>query len=114
MGWAVGYDNNWERDVGYGVPSICDHPDCRTEIDRGLAHVCGGDIYGGETGCGLFFCPDHLDGDNLCDRCANKQSPYNPSPDTKEWIEHKLTDPTWEQWRNENGLNPFELRSLKI
>jgi hypothetical protein len=20
MGWSIGYDNKWERDIGYGVP----------------------------------------------------------------------------------------------
>ena len=28
MSWAVGYDSKWQRDIGYGVPSICDHPKC--------------------------------------------------------------------------------------
>ena len=42
MGWAVGFDNNWNRDIGYGVPAICDFPGCGEEIDRGLGYVCGG------------------------------------------------------------------------
>ena len=83
MGWAVGYDRNWNRHIGYGVPSACDHPDCDKEIDRGLGYVCGGDMYGGEHGCGLFFCGSHLYYVNnpnlpsddqwspqLCERCA--------------------------------------------
>lgn len=28
MGWSVGYDDNWKRDIGYGVPALCDYPDC--------------------------------------------------------------------------------------
>ena len=24
MGWQVGYDSKWQRDIGYGVPAICD------------------------------------------------------------------------------------------
>ena len=28
MGWAIGYDSNWGRDIGYGVIAYCDHPDC--------------------------------------------------------------------------------------
>lgn len=56
MGWSLGYDDNWKRDIGYGVPSTCDHPSCNEEINRGLAHVCGGQPPGGEFGCGLFFC----------------------------------------------------------
>lgn len=54
MGWSIGYDKKWKRDVGYGVPTTCDHHDCNEEIDRGLSYVCGGDIYGGERGCGLY------------------------------------------------------------
>ncbi len=95
MGWAVGYDSNWNRDVGYGVPATCDHPDCDTEIDRGLGHVCGGDIYGGEEGCGLFFCCGHLSyatGPQQCDRCIAGDDPFEPKPDVAEWINHKLTD----------------------
>ena len=60
MGWEIGYDSAWDRDVGYGVPTECDHPNCNAQIDRGLSYVCGGEPYGGELGCGLFFCEDHL------------------------------------------------------
>ena len=38
MSWAVGYDSKWQRDIGYGVPSICDHPKCNKEIHRGLSY----------------------------------------------------------------------------
>lgn len=40
MSWAVGYDTNWHRDIGYGVPAECDHPECTERIDRGLGYVC--------------------------------------------------------------------------
>jgi hypothetical protein len=73
MGWAIGYDTNWHRDVGYGVPAYCDHPDCQKIIDRGLSYVCGGDVYGGEHGCGLYFCEHHLfsgDFGLTCERCT--------------------------------------------
>lgn len=60
MGYEIGYDDNWQRDIGYGVPAECDHPGCHAKIDRGLSYICGGDIGGGELGCGLFFCYDHL------------------------------------------------------
>jgi hypothetical protein len=59
MGWSIGWDGTWKRDIGYGVPAYCDHPECSAEIDRGLSYVCGGDPYGGEHGCGLFFCGKH-------------------------------------------------------
>lgn len=100
MSWAVGHDPNWHRDVGYGVPAQCDHPDCREDIHRGLAYLCGDDIYGGEHGCGLFFCTRH-GGGTICERCESGQAPFEPTLDTDEWINHKLTDPSWEQWRNE-------------
>lgn len=116
MGYSVGWDSNWKRDIGYGVPSICDHPGCTTEIDRGLGYVCGSGPYGGEHGCGLFFCGAHLASYtrrtdvggprlnlsvSLCERCGkkSKKGPFEPTADTLEWMEHKLGDPSWAQWR---------------
>ena len=45
MSWSIGYDDNWDRDIGYGVPAYCDHPGCNEEIDRGfdLAKAIRGD-----------------------------------------------------------------------
>jgi len=112
MSWSIGYDNNWKRDIGYGVPAVCDHPKCNEEIDRGLGYVCGGDAYGGEKGCGLFFCVEHGGGEyQRCPRCRAHKPPYkHPKPDTREWIEWKLTDESWATWRKEN---PEEVRELK-
>jgi hypothetical protein len=109
MSWAVGYDENWKRDIGYGVPATCDHPGCAAEIDRGLSYVCGSEPFGGNHGCGLYFCSAHMeiagdrrDNAHLCRRCYwNKGGYYTPSPDTPEWIEHKATDPSWAEWRAE-------------
>ena len=107
MGWSVGFDPNWRRDIGYGVPSICDHPGCGKEIHRGMAYVCGGEPWGGDDGCGLFFCPDHP-GPNrdarqpVCERCAAYADPFEPTPDLPEWVEWKLTDESWGQWRDDN------------
>ena len=114
MGWSIGYDSNWQRDIGYGVPAYCDHPGCKEEIDRGLSYVCGGDTYGGEKGCGLYFCAEHLSYYNkrvdgrikaipLCDRCGHNRKPYKPTEEHPEWLKFKMTDPTWKQWRVENG-----------
>ena len=94
MGWSRGYDLNWKRDIGYGVPSVCDSPKCNQLIDRGLAYVCGGQPYGGESGCGLFFCSKHLyfhihKGTFTCSRCVNYKPPYKPKPDVEEWITWK-------------------------
>ena len=112
MGWSVGYDSNWNRDIGYGVPATCDHPGCGEEINRGLAYVCGNQQpYGGEDGCGLFFCGKH-GGGSLCERCEGKRkkSAFEPTPDVPEWIEWKLTDESWKRWRDEN---PEEVAALR-
>lgn len=102
MGWSIGYDTNWKRDIGYGVPAICDHPDCGEKIDRGLSCVCGGDPYGGDRGCGLYFCEKHLGcNPQICERCKSKSEPFTPKPDVPEWIHHKETDPSWKAWRDE-------------
>lgn len=93
MSWAVGYDDNWKRDIGYGVPSICDHPGCTEEIDRGLGYVCGDAPYGGDYGCGLFFCGKHRGF-----KCKHKR--FTPTPDTAEWMSWKLTDDSWQEWRD--------------
>lgn len=108
MGWSIGYDSKWNRDIGYGVPAECDAPKCDEEIDRGLGYVCGSDIYGGDYGCGLYFCGEHLSyrkphgSDDLvqnCYRCMHYKPPYSPKPDVKEWTKHKMTDPSWAEWR---------------
>lgn len=117
MGWSIGFDSNWNRDIGYGVPCICDHPECIEEIDRGLAYVCGGEPYGGEYGCGLYFCGNHqylphkdMQYGMLCENCSKENGKvFEPKPDIKEWIEWKLMDESWSQWRKEN---PDEIEML--
>jgi len=115
MGWSIGFDNNWNRDIGYGVPAYCDHPGCGEEIDRGIAHVCGGEPYGGDYGCGLYFCSQHLYlasyRPQLCAQCRAGMEPFVPTLDHPDWVNHKLTDPSWQQWRDEN---PTEVVKLKI
>lgn len=104
MGWSIGHDSNHGgRDVGYGVPAFCDHPGCGVEIDRGLAHVCGGEPYGGDRGCGLYFCGQH-GGGMRCERCdGRRRKPFPPTFDHPAWIAHKLTDPSWAKWREKQG-----------
>ena len=115
MGWSIGYDSNWDRDIGYGVPAYCDHPGCMKEIDRGLSYVCGSHPYGGDRGCGLYFCGKHLScgcGVQLCDRCyPRRRKPFKPSQEHPNWIQWKLTDPGWAKWRREN---PEEVNKLKL
>ena len=98
MSWAIGYDDNWKRDVGYGVPSLCDHPKCMEEIDRGLGYICGDGPYGEGGGCGLFFCEEHQI-NNRCARCRVRRKPFVPKPDLPEWINYKATHPSWVEWR---------------
>lgn len=109
MGWSSGYDRKWKRDIGYGVPATCDHPGCGAKIDRGLGYVCGGQPYGGDFGCGLYFCPKHKktagdrrDNAPLCARCYHGRMPYEPSRDAPEWLLHKLKDESWSEWRRRN------------
>jgi hypothetical protein len=116
VGWAIGYDERWKRDIGYGVPAYCDHPQCWAVIDRGLGCVCGGEPYGGEKGCGLYFCGHHLSyarpGGQFCPRCTRySKTPYKPKPDKWEWTNHKLTDESWEQWRAENPAEVAQIRT---
>lgn len=112
MGWAVGYDDNWSRDIGYGVPAWCDYPGCSEKIDRGLGYVCGnGEPYGGERGCGLFFCDKH-GGGHLCERCRvwPGAESFPAKPDHPDWIKHKLTDESWQEWRDEH---PLEVEAMR-
>lgn len=115
MGWSIGWDKKWKRDIGYGVPAYCDHPECNEEIDRGLSYVCGGEPYGGDRGCGLYFCPEHTllhaRLPHLCERCSPRvRDPFKPKPDHPRWIDWKLTDKSWEEWRNEN---PDEVKQMR-
>jgi len=121
MGWSLGHDSRWGkygRDIGYGVPAVCDHPGCNNEIDRGLSYVCGSHPYGGDHGCGLFFCGEHLHfeerGDEfpqLCERCVAGREPFDPKPDVQEWVDWKLTDESWARWRDENSEEVAALKS---
>lgn len=108
MYWAIGFDENWNRDVGFDVPSICDHPNCNNAINRGIDHVCGGEPYGGDSHCGLYFCKDHLkleaistSGENkpVCEQCSAGKPPFRPTVDTKEWVTYKQTSNYWAGWR---------------
>lgn len=108
MSWAVGYDTTWHRDIGYGVPAWCDHPDCTEVIDRGLSYVCGGEPYGGDVGCGLYFCAAHqhcieeTGYQPVCRRCVDDEAAFDAKPDHPSWIAHKLTHESWAPWRAEN------------
>ena len=111
MGWSIGFDSNWNRDIGYSVPAICDHPKCNKKIYRGLANVCGGEPYGGEIGCGLYFCYEHLmfgrsnESPQLCPKCFRyDHKTYKPKPELPEWIDWKMRHESWKKWREQNGF----------
>ena len=112
----MGYEiyKNGNRWAGYGVPAICEHPDCDKEIDRGFAYACGGKPFS-EIGCDMYFCEDHLffneDGIQLCKRCLEEKESFPYKPETKEWINYLLTDDSWEEWRKDN---PEEVNSLTL
>lgn len=117
MSWAIGFDSTWRRDIGYGVPAFCDHPYCRAEIDRGLAHVCGDEPYGGEEGCGLYFCAQHRrhtkHGKAVCERCGRGSYPFHLSGEHPDWVKHKLTDDSWAAWRADNPAEVARLQQLQ-
>lgn len=101
MGWAIGFDSKWNRDIGYGVPAYCDARGCMEEIDRGLGYVCAdSEPYGGDRGCGLYFCEKHRgylsERAKVC-RHVRRTTCRTDHPD---WIHHKLTHPSWQEWRD--------------
>lgn len=103
-----------KRWAGYGVPAICEHPKCKEKIDRGMAYACGGMPFS-ERGCDRYFCGKHLyladdpEYEQLCERCMKGDSPFPYKPETEEWVNHLLTDESWEEWREQN---PLEVKSL--
>jgi hypothetical protein len=111
MGWSIGWDRNWQRDIGYGVPAYCDHPKCDEEIDRGLSYVCGNEPYGGERGCGLYFCSKH-GGGRLCQRCLAYKPPYkNIKEEHPRWLAWKAIDSSWAKWRKQNRTQVAAIRA---
>lgn len=125
MGWSIGWSDKHQRDVGYGVPCTCEHPDCNEQIDRGLAHVCGDMHDGGDHGCGLYFCESHLEyverdgqGVRLCNACASATDEiaywFDPKPDHLFWELWKLTNSSWRQWREENESQVTKMRLRRL
>ena len=119
---------------GYGVPAVCEHPECNEEIDRGMSYACGGEPFS-ELGCDRYFCSKHLnytgfkcDGSDercdheeddcgctfaeVCERCAKGEASFDYKPETKEWAKHLLKDPSWAEWRKENPDEVGELKTL--
>jgi hypothetical protein len=46
----------------------------------------------------------------MCERCGEGKPPFEPAPDTPEWVQWKLTDESWQQWRDEH---PDEVAAMK-
>ena len=86
-------------EVGVAVDQECDEPGCTEKIVRVYDFVCGEDHGDNESGCGKYFCSQHLyldadvfdaDGDQpqLCADCAGMREPQNDAaggedPDTE-------------------------------
>lgn len=112
MSYAVGYDSTNQRDIGYGVPCECEHPNCTERINRGMGYACGGGFP--EDGCGRYFCGKHGGGASKCSMCSARRKPVALKPDLLEWTHHKCTDPSWAKWRAENKLpEPFGVTVTK-
>ncbi len=108
-----------QRWGGYGVPVICEHPDCNEEIDRGMAYACGGEPFS-ERGCDRYFCGKHLIYHNfnmgkgraiypVCEKCDKFKDPFPYKPEHPTWVKHLLKDESWAEWRKEN---PEEVEML--
>ena len=85
MSWAFGVLSDG-REIGYSVEAECDQAGCSARIDRGLAYVCGSMHEGGDSGCGYYFCAEHLvsgcepvEGEycQLCSPCAQTNPDYD-------------------------------------
>lgn len=107
MGWSIGFDTDWDRDIGYAVPAYCDYPECDRTIDRGLAYVCKGQEPRGGDGCGLYFCEDHQAYDGECERCQEGDEPFTPKPEHPHWAWWKMNSKSWMEWR---AALPFDER----
>lgn len=80
MGWGnCGLDSQG-RPIGYAHADVCDHPDCKEKIHRGLSFACG-DMHGkSDVSCEKYFCSTHKgnyvwhDGEykHVCDSCTNE------------------------------------------
>lgn len=124
---TIDHNNNVSRWAGYGVPAYCDHPGCTALINRGMGYACCNDPSHTQS-CGGFYCSDHQDQyvmvDELedmtdqqletlgIDRSATDSDgdgivkcthgPLDGSKEHPDWLNHILTDQSWEEWRKEN------------
>ncbi len=114
---------------GYGVPCVCEYPNCKKRIDRGVSYACGGEPFS-EHGCDRYFCEKHLEyrywegeeGDwckheddcecemiPVCERCFQNKESFPYKPEVKSWVRHLLKHSSWKEWRDKN---PDEVKKL--
>lgn len=96
MGWADCGTDSKGRPIGYGHEAVCDHEGCKAEIDRGLAHACGGmhgpgNFYDSGFGCEQYFCGKHLlsaeingHAVQLCPACQEEWEASDSNPERAE------------------------------
>ena len=101
MGYSIGYDSKWKRDIGYGVPAYCDHPGCDEEIDRGMGWQCESE----KCGCKKYYCATHL---YSTKKHTHDAPPVRWHPD---WRDHVLSDASWAGWRRKNKAEVEKLRA---
>ena len=115
MGWSIGWNERWQRDIGYGVPAYCDHPRCNETIDRGLSYVCADEPFGGDEGCGLYFCEKHRchykHEHSMCLRCFRNAMPFTPKGEHPKWVKHLETHSSWAEWRQEHKNRKWAVKS---
>lgn len=130
MGYAI-YQVG-PRYGGYGVPAVCEQPECDAKIDRGVSYACGGEPFS-EHGCDRYFCGKHrhytcvremrdegeecddeCDDDHVevCERCRDGEESFPYKPESKRWMYHMVYDYTWEKWRSENPETVAEYKKL--
>ena len=129
MGYQVYKVNH--RFGGYGVPAICEHPNCNEEINRGMPYACGEEPFS-EVGCDRYFCGKHKvlvcrdsEGEiceheedcdceckEVCERCAKGEEPFPYKPEHPTWVKHILKDKSWAEWRKNHPIEVNELNHL--
>jgi hypothetical protein len=99
----MGYQVYWSNDrwQGYGVPAFCDYPGCKEEIDRGMGYAHDRD----ETPPSIFTCEKHKFEDS-------ESFEIDLEKELPEWLNHVLTDSTWEEWRKSEPEKVEEYRKL--
>lgn len=124
MGYSIGYCKTHKRDIGYGVPAPCDHPECNEIIDRGMGYACC-EGFNHSANCKGYFCEEHrwnyvlqdelehmspeelealglsadaqaLDEDSGIIRCRHTIQPHK---EAVVWLEYILNDESWEKFR---------------